>query len=290
MLPNFLGIGAPRAGSTWLHELLESHPDVYVPERRKEVHYFDQNYDRGEAWYERMFPSEEDGTSFVAVGEITPHYLYGPETIERIIDMPSVQRLLVILRNPVDRAFSHYRWRIRMDGFRGSFSDFLVQYPEAIEWGQYAQPLQRYFDQFGRENMLVLISEEAFEDVAATRRTTAEFLSVDVARFPTGIGEKRINLSDLPRFPTLFRAARAVGNRLRDYELDWITNLAKQSGLKRALGTSNKSGPTLDLRDRAELHTIFSDDIAELENVLRRRINLWSDANNAPSLSGRGLA
>ena len=59
MLPNFLGIGVPRGGTTWLHELLSSHSEVYMPTQRKEIHYFDRFYDRGSSWYEDFFPSDE---------------------------------------------------------------------------------------------------------------------------------------------------------------------------------------------------------------------------------------
>ena len=60
MLPNFIGIGVPRAGTTWLHELLDMHPDVAVPQRRKEVHFFDRYYDKGMAWYSSFFPPDHE--------------------------------------------------------------------------------------------------------------------------------------------------------------------------------------------------------------------------------------
>src|SRR4051812_32958483 len=104
-LPTFLGIGVPRAGTTWLHELLSSHPEVYVPVRRKELSFFNLYYDRGTRWYQKFFPSEAEADRYRALGEITPYYFYGPECPERIARL-GVGKLLLILRHPVERAWS----------------------------------------------------------------------------------------------------------------------------------------------------------------------------------------
>ena len=69
-LPAFLGIGVPRAGTTWLHTLLASHPDVYTPTLRKEINFFDRYYDRGLSWYEALFPPPENAERYQAIGEI----------------------------------------------------------------------------------------------------------------------------------------------------------------------------------------------------------------------------
>ena len=84
LLPTFLGIGAARSGSTWLHRLLLSHPDIYVPRQRKELSYFDHDYDRGLAYYEAFFPPANQSSVYRAIGEVTPTYLYCAECPERI--------------------------------------------------------------------------------------------------------------------------------------------------------------------------------------------------------------
>jgi len=68
MLPNFLGIGVPKAGSTWLYELLKSHPDIYVPPTRREVRFLTQVPERTLSWYEGFFP--EDTSVYTAIGEV----------------------------------------------------------------------------------------------------------------------------------------------------------------------------------------------------------------------------
>ena len=72
--PTFLGIGVPRSGTTWLHEILQAHPDVYVPKYRKEIHFFDENYGLGIDWYRKFFPSDMHANKYRVIGEITPFY------------------------------------------------------------------------------------------------------------------------------------------------------------------------------------------------------------------------
>ena len=75
-LPTFLGIGVPRAGTTWLHQLLSAHPDVFLPSRRKEVRFFDRHHEEGQGWYEGFFCPPDEADRYSAIGEISPQYLY----------------------------------------------------------------------------------------------------------------------------------------------------------------------------------------------------------------------
>ncbi|MBA4318316.1 MAG: heparan sulfate glucosamine 3-O-sulfotransferase, partial [Flavobacterium sp.] len=103
MLPNFLIIGAARCATTWISENLSQHPDIFIPPL-KELHFFDTHYEKGIAYYESYF----DNRSEKAVGEATPAYLYFPNISSLIQQhLPNV-KLIASIRNPVDRAFSHY--------------------------------------------------------------------------------------------------------------------------------------------------------------------------------------
>ena len=106
--PNFLVIGAQRSGTTWLDTALRAHPQVYLPERRKEIHYFDEHYSRGAEWYREFFSAAAARPGLKAIGEVTPRYLFDPLVPQRIAgDFPSM-RLIAILRNPADRAYSQF--------------------------------------------------------------------------------------------------------------------------------------------------------------------------------------
>ena len=71
-LPNFLVVGAQRAGTTWLDAILRQHPEIYLPVKRKEIHFFDKNFSKGETWYSGFFPDDSAASDYKAIGEITP--------------------------------------------------------------------------------------------------------------------------------------------------------------------------------------------------------------------------
>lgn len=132
-LPTFLGIGMMRGGTTWLHELLASHPEVFVSMRRKEVYFFDQYYERGLHWYRRFFTDEVEAERYQDIGEITPGYLHCPRCPERITSLLSITKLILIVRNLIDRSYSHYGLVVRAWKTSESFETFLSLRPQAIE-------------------------------------------------------------------------------------------------------------------------------------------------------------
>src|SRR5690242_8679107 len=102
--PHFLIIGAQRCGTTSLFEYLANHPEI-VPPSVKKIHFFDSEYEKGEAWYRARFPVLENG--FIT-GEATPYYLFHPRVPKRVRNWNPNVKLIVLLRNPVDRAYSHF--------------------------------------------------------------------------------------------------------------------------------------------------------------------------------------
>jgi hypothetical protein len=108
-LPDFLIIGAPKCGTTSLYYLLTEHPHV-KPAAAKELHFFSSHFDLGIDWYRRCFPrpTHKDGRSTIT-GEATPSYLADPYAPARVAEVVPQARLIVLLRNPVDRAYSHYQ-------------------------------------------------------------------------------------------------------------------------------------------------------------------------------------
>lgn len=196
MLPNFLVIGAPRSGTSWIHRNLMIHPQVFVP-RMKEVHFFDANYEKGLEYYESVFAGRTDE---IAVGETTPAYLHGaysdnniPALIKR--DLPDV-RLIASLRNPVERAYSRYlHAKARFDKNASlSFEEKLEDRPEFVKEGFYADQLSRYLDHFERDRILVLLYDELVSHPAEFMRKIYDFIGVDDS-FNAGLDDTHINAS-----------------------------------------------------------------------------------------------
>ncbi len=199
MLPNFLIIGAMRSGTTSLARWLRPHPEVFMPVR-KELHYFDVHFDRGMEWYDSQFA---DYRGEPAVGEATPRYLYCREALPRIkAALPSVL-LIVILRNPVDRAYSHY-WLNRGKGKESlDFVDALEAEPARLaaatygaadrhsylDRGRYLAQLEHVCANFDRSGLCAVLFDDLVADPAGTYETVCRFLGVRVDTVPEVVGK-----------------------------------------------------------------------------------------------------
>lgn len=267
--PNFIGIGAARAGTTWLDAVMRSHPGLCMPRHRKEIHYFDRYYDRGDSWYESFF--KDCGPDQLA-GEITPRYLFDPQVPQRIYETVESVKFLCILRDPVRRAISHYNLKVRDDALRAPLRAALNSEEEILEYGRYARQLTRYFELFGRESTCVLIMEEVFADPRAELDVVSDFLGVDSSGFV--IPEAAINTSVVPRFPRLRRSARRVALTLRERGMDRVVEVAKAGGANRAFDSSVPiERPDSDVI--RWLQEYYRADVEHLEVLLDRPLDVW---------------
>ncbi|HSM50246.1 MAG TPA: sulfotransferase [Thermoanaerobaculia bacterium] len=200
-LPDFLVLGAMRAGTSSLYRYLGAHPSV-SPSLRKEVEYFTRWHHRGEGWYRAHFPLDPFGGGRRRGFEATPYYLCHPHAPRRARALLPEARFLVILRDPVARALSHHRHLRRLGIETLSFEDAIAREPERLagEWermladpryesrshhlfsylerGRYARQLERWFEEFPRERFLVLEHDELFRDPDSGFREVLSFLDL----------------------------------------------------------------------------------------------------------------
>src|ERR1700693_2394465 len=185
--PNFFIVGAPKAGTTSLYEYLRRVPGVYMSPI-KEPHYFNTIKIvtvsalppiRDKAKYLSLFQGVKDE---VAIGEATAAYLRDPETPKRIRDVVPDARIVMILRDPVERAFSHYLAYIREGSEPLSFQEALrkdLKQDAYLAPGFYAQQVKRYLDAFGSERVKMLIFEEFIHDTNGAVSDVLKFLGVN---------------------------------------------------------------------------------------------------------------
>jgi hypothetical protein len=271
-LPTFLGIGVPRAGTTWLHQLLSAHPDVYLPSRRKEVRFFDRHHEEGQGWYEGFFCPPDEAGRYAAIGEISPQYLYCDACPDRISTLLPEAKLLVMLRHPVDRAYSQFGFVIQRRDFRGSFEEFVATRPRALEMGFYSRYLERYLERYDRQRILPVLFEEAVSEGSGVRAELAAVLGVDEDLFPDAT--ERVNPSTVPRFRTISSAAVKVGRRMRRHNLEWLVDVAGRMGLRRAL-TSGRRVPPLDPQLRRALSDQYEKEFETLERSWGLDLARW---------------
>jgi Sulfotransferase domain len=208
-LPDFLILGAQKAGTTALYAYLRWHPEITGPSF-KEISFFDRHYARGETWYRAHLPARP--RQWVArrrrgrwpeVGEASPSYLFHPLAPERVAALLPEARLISVLRDPVDRAFSHYQHEVALGREPLAFEDALAaedkrmrgevermlrdsSYFSEAWWnhtyaarGRYAEQLERWFALFPREQVLVLFSDDLLQQPAETYARVLDFLGVD---------------------------------------------------------------------------------------------------------------
>lgn len=210
LTPSFLILGAQRSGTTSLYRYITSHPRVF-PALRKEVHYFDFQYDRGRRWYLAHFPArwtlpKSDGKP--VTGEATPYYLVHPLAPQRVSEFNPAMKLIAILRNPVDRAYSHYSHEARQGIEPLAFEAALEMEPERLsgadgllrraphyysyshhhfsylDRGRYTHYLQAWLDRFPRRQLLILKSEDMFRDANRVANEVFAFLGLPAHRLP----------------------------------------------------------------------------------------------------------
>lgn len=276
-LPTFLGIGVPRAGTTWLHKLLDGHPAAYVPHRRKEVGFFNKYYDRGLDWYASFFPANALA-QYKAVGEVTPHYFFCPECPRRIASVSSVRKLILILRHPVERAYSYYKHKAPIDNYRGSFSGFLADYPHVIDEGFYSRHLKRYLAYFRRDQILALVYEQVFADLPQAMDEIAAFLGLERHQFLPDAGKRVVNRSHNPKWRSAYSVAARVDGWLRANDMDWLVNLILDIGVKRLFGRGTPPSPVTE-ETRQRFEQMYRGDIDELESLLQIDLTCWRSSS-----------
>ena len=273
-LPTFLGIGVQRGGSTWLHTLLSSHPDVYMPTIRKEIRFFDRYYDNGLGWYENFFCPPEDAKKYKAIGEISPEYYECDECPERIYNTFPEIKMIMMLRHPISRAYSQYGFNVQRRNYRISFEEFLAKRPSALEKGFYSRYLKRYLQFFDRKQFLPLLFEDVFTDLSKTKNTIADFLEISPERFPEVDKNEKVNASTVPTHQSLYGFVVKTGRKLRRRNLEPIVDFVMRLGIQRFLSKGEPLQP-LDKELKKRLSQAYYDEFDELEKCLQIDLSAW---------------
>lgn len=209
-LPDYLIIGAQRAGTASLHDFLSAHPSV-APPSKKEVHYFSLNATRSLDWYRSHFPSGARVT-----GEASPYYLFHPRVPGQVARVLPEVKIIVLLRNPIDRAHSHYTHERVFGREPLEFEEALAREPERLAGeeerlisdpaynsfehqrysylarGAYAEQLRRWLGHFPPERLFLVSSEEFRADPADTVLAVERFLGLE-PYVPEDLARRHVN-------------------------------------------------------------------------------------------------
>lgn len=274
-LPTFLIIGAARSGTTSLWQYLKEHPDVFVP-GDKEVNFFNAEgaFDRGVDWYASLFAP---GRGKKAIGEASPSYLYSKEAASRMASVVPEARLVAILRNPIDRTYSHYLHGRYFAVERRSFREAVEQEmrsPNDVSWpfnyvaqSRYHEQLVRLNEFFPREQILVQLFDDLTADPVATFRSLCGHLGIDPTVIPASVGETKNPYRESRAAPLVRLLMRPSINRRIPKSL-WTP-------IRRLVTREARSRDPMDPDVRLQLAEYFAESNSALEARLGRDLSIW---------------
>jgi hypothetical protein len=277
-LLDFIVIGVHKSGTTALFQYLRHHPKIYIPPE-KEVGFFSNEewFARGWERFVREFFARAPND--VLWGKITPQYMAYPQIPERISrKMPDV-KLIALLRNPVDRALSHYRMAVRIGGERRPFREVISDQLEKtdsvtlLSLGEYARILRLYLRHFPPEQLLVLFTEELEKRPQVVLDSILNHIGLEPGFSPSNLGEPYHKGGTRQRFPWLIPVAR------RTLPLWWIWK-ALPENRKRVIrfwfqtqvNTVPESPPPLETDLRCKLVGFYREDVLDLENLIGKNV------------------
>ena len=272
-LPAFVIIGAAKAATTWIVHQLQQHPDICLP--GPEPHYFSTEYHRGPDWYAGWFQDAAPGQT---IGEKSADYLAHPQAAQRLAALLPGARLVVQLRNPVERAYSDYCMLYRRGTVTKSPESYLrsgAGLPRFLEDGLYHRHLSRFLDAFPRDNIALLLHE----DIRSAPQDAITRVCTHVGVVPRIVAAEvgaRVNAGETPLLPLGLRRALAPMKQIAAP----LRHLAAFKAAHRLLARSPRYPPlTHDLRCR--LRDFYAADIEKLGAIVDRDVSGWLDIEPA---------
>ena len=282
MKVNFMCVGAQKSGTTTLYNVLRQHEEIYLP-TAKEIYYFsdDKLFKKGADWYHKYCKGYKGQA---VIGEITPGYLCCPETAERIYKYNPEMKLVIMLRNPVHRAFSHYLMKKRNGREKEVFSSCIHKELNELENGLvdqnvknyvsrgfYAKQIIRYLEFFDISSIHFVIFENFIRDQENHIRDILKFLDLSEQ---SGLNyDICSNSFYVPRFSILQKCYCNIPINIRTKFIrnmpDAIKEICKK--ITRKKGNKEKMDPSTAIA----IYNYVKNDISDLETLLDTKLDIW---------------
>lgn len=284
ILPNFLIIGAAKSATSWLIARLAQHPHVYAYDQ--EIHFFSHHYTKGSTWYAKHFCT---GNHSVGIGEKSNSYLGHVQAPLRIQALLPQVKLIAILRNPTERAYSGYCMRFaqgivsaEIDSYLDpdkSRSDGCFQF---VRQGLYAQHLRRYFAVFKADQLKVVL----FDDLQADSHTFLNDITGFLGLEPFSVCEERhkpVNVRRTRVYPTVLQALQVRLEEIPPAKaaVGKIATSFLGQRVKARLATQSVEYPALSQGLREKLINYYTPHIIELETLIGKDLSGWRKQSQA---------
>lgn len=264
--PNFIYIGTSKAGSTWLFDVLSRHPDVYmIP--TKGLYFFDHHFHQGWQWYLDHFA---EARSEKVIAEISHSYLYSQVARDYVAEMNPNIKLMMCLRNPIDRAVSMYLDGVRNGKWNGPLEDRIEDTPEIAEEGCYAEYVANYLECFPREQVHISLFDDLKQDPQKHALRVFDFLGVASMPLEPKL-QTKVMPASMPRYDRLCSATKSLSQICR--ELGWkrFRGRVKRSRLIRNLlyrQLADSERATIRAHAEQLLRDRFRSDVEKLEELI----------------------
>ena len=272
MLPNFIIIGAMKSGTTSLARYLDAHPEIFIT-RPREPRFFSDGYDSGLDSYERLFEGAAAGQ---VRGEGSTNYSVAglrPGVPKRIAAVCPDVKLIYLLRDPVERIRSLYRFRLDRKPDLRPIDRAVFEIPVYLESARYATQLDAYLEHFDRRQVLVLSSERLYDDRSQQLSLVYAFLGVDADFVPSDVDATYNTARDNRRMPAPLAAVRTM--LIRSSMLDRIPVSAKRALRVATMRGQDPSSGEISDELRARIHGELHDDMTRLRTIVGPSFDLW---------------
>lgn len=285
--PNFFIVGTPKAGTTSLYHYLEEHPEVYMSPI-KETNFFSyDNIKKQGLFYNEEHLSTLDEylaqfngvTNEKAIGEASVSYMFYPDVPSKLKAFEPNAKIIIVLRNPIDRGFSHYLMDERLGFVNIPYEDIVLKknndrknalyYQQYVELGLYYRQLQRYFSVFDKSQIKIFLYEELTKDINAVIHQLFNFLEVDDNFKPNSSLKHNAFLSPENNFVKYLYKNKAIRSLVKK-----TIGTSAQDYLKNTLFTKEKK-PILELSLKQELIKVYKDDINSTAQLLNLNLKHW---------------
>lgn len=279
--PHFIIIGAGKCGTTSLHNYLNQHPDIYLCPKKETFFFIDPEARQKNQQWGAVTTLEEYLALFAEApdrcirGEISTVYHASPESAGLIQQAIPRVKIIAILRNPIDRAFSSYQMFVRDGQENRSFAEVIATRNQHVNRGFYSQQLQPFYQHFPADNIKILFFEDLVKDSQAFLTDLFQFVDVNPNFLPDT--SQRSREGGLPQKPWLHQLL-TQDNPLRSTAaslLKTVLPLEKRQKLRNRLVKGNISKEKLDPETRAVLRDLYREDIQQLEALLDRDLSHW---------------
>jgi hypothetical protein len=281
-LPNFLVIGAPKAGTGSFHDYLRQHPDVFIP-IKKDPRWFcftgQKNKDRypirSQEEYEALF---EGVTTEKAIGESTALYFWSEVAPARIKATIPDAKLIVSLREPVQRAFSIYHMNLRTEGHNEGLSFLEALKVDKILQRTYHEALSAYLAHFDRSQFKIVLFEDLAKNTMATIQSVFEFLGVDPAFEPD---LKISNPGGVPRSKWFHKLM--TNDKLRTWSRTYLPESVVYKAKDLRSLNLDKAKMVLTEEERAVAYAFYRDDILRTQDLIGMDLSRWLRPEDVPA-------